>query len=80
MDNLNPTERFILQYLKDEVLVEDVHCDAETSLEGLGLDSYSTIQLVLALEEKTKKSLLENGLKQIHLQNIRTLARFVDAI
>ncbi len=74
------TEQFILEYLKEEILGTDVACDTETSFEGLGLDSYSTIQMVLALEEKTGKSLLENGLKQIHIQNVRTLAAFVDGI
>ena len=74
------TEQFILEYLKEEILGTDVACDTETSIEGLGLDSYSTIQMVLALEEKTGKSLLENGLKQIHIQNVRTLAAFVVGI
>ncbi len=76
MENSAEIEAFILDFLKKEILGENVQCNADTSWVELGLDSYSTVQLILALEKETGIALLENGLMQIHLKNAKSLAEF----
>jgi len=41
------------------------------------MDSYSIINMLIALEEKSGKSIIENGIKTEHIISLETLTEFV---
>jgi len=49
----------------------------QTSFASLGMDSYSIINLLLALEEKSGKSLIENGIRTEDIESMESLTAFV---
>ncbi len=68
---------FLKDFLKKEVLAPGMEISNQTSFASLGMDSYSIINLLLALEEKSGKSLIENGIRTEDIESMESLAAFV---
>lgn len=68
---------FLGEFLKKEVLAPGVELTEKTSFSSLGMDSYSIINLLLALEEKSGKSLIENGIRSTDIESMESLVAFV---
>jgi acyl carrier protein len=68
---------FLSEFLKKEVLAPGVELTEKTSFSNLGMDSYSIINLLLALEEKSGKSLIENGIRSEDIESMESLVAFV---
>ena len=68
--------RFLNDFLKKEVLAPGMEISEQTTFVSLGMDSYSIINLLLALEEKSGKSLIENGIQSKDIESMDSLAAF----
>jgi acyl carrier protein len=68
---------FLKDFLKKEVLAPGMEISNQTSFASLGMDSYSIINLLLALEEKSGKSLIENGIRTEDIESMESLTAFV---
>lgn len=68
--------RFLNDFLKKEVLAPGMEISEQTTFASLGMDSYSIINLLLALEEKSGKSLIENGIRTEDIESVESLAAF----
>jgi len=69
--------QFLSDFLKQEVLANGVQFTEQTPFSTLGMDSYSIINMLIALEEKSGKSIIENGIKNEHIISVETFTEFV---
>ena len=64
----------LCEFLKKNILTEDAVVDKDTVLADVGVDSYSTIELLLFLERKFNIIVPEGDLTRENLKTVSTLA------
>lgn len=65
----------LCEFLKKNILTEDTVVDENTVLADVGVDSYSTIELLLFLERRFNIIVPEADLTRENLKTVNTLAR-----
>ena len=65
----------LCDYLRNNVLADDVQFNAETPFAELGIDSYSIIELVLFIERRFGVEIREEDLVPDNLYSVASLAQ-----
>lgn len=63
----------LIKFVQENILDKHVKLDPETPFSDIGIDSMSTIQIVLFIERKFKVALSEKELTPDNLRSIRSL-------
>ncbi len=67
----------IKKYIKNNILAEAVHIDASTDLKQVGIDSFSTIEIILFIERRFGVSIPDEKLIPDNFKTLEALAATV---
>jgi acyl carrier protein len=67
----------IKSYIEKNILAEGVHVDADTNLKQVGIDSFSTVEVILFIERKFGVSIPDEKLVPDNFKTIQALASTV---
>lgn len=67
----------IKKYIENNILAEAVQVDADTNLKMAGIDSFSTVEIILFIERRFGVSIPDEKLVPDNFKTIRTLAATV---
>ena len=59
-----------MQFLKNNILAEDVNLQPESNLSQIGIDSFSIVEIILFVERKFGISIPEHQLLPEHFQSV----------
>jgi acyl carrier protein len=74
-ENMIITE--IKKYIENNILAESVQVDADTNLKMAGIDSFSTVEIILFIERRYGVSIPDEKLVPDNFKTIRALASTV---
>ena len=63
-------EQELMQFLKNNILAEDVNLQPESNLSQIGIDSFSIVEIILFVERKFGISIPEHQLLPEHFQSV----------
>ena len=67
----------IAQYIKGNILASDVEIGADTLLQNAGVDSFSTVEIILYLERQYGVTIPDDKLVPENFKTLRSLAAIV---
>jgi acyl carrier protein len=67
----------IKKYIENNILAETVHIDADTNLKQAGIDSFSTVEIILFIERKFGVSIPDEKLIPDNFKTLQALAATV---
>jgi acyl carrier protein len=67
----------IKKYIEKNILAEGVHIDGTTNLKQAGIDSFSTVEIILFIERKFGVSIPDEKLIPDNFKTIQSLAAIV---
>lgn len=67
----------IKKYIEKNILAETVHIDADTVLKQAGIDSFSTVEIILFIERRFGVAIPDEKLLPENFKTIRALAATV---
>lgn len=67
----------IKKYIENNILAESVQIDADTNLKQVGIDSFSTVEIILFIERRFGVSIPDEKLVPDNFKTIQTLASTV---
>ena len=67
----------IKKYIQQNILAETVHIDAVTNLKQAGIDSFSTVEIILFIERKFGVSIPDEKLIPDNFKTLQSLAETV---
>ena len=67
----------IKKYIESNILAEAVQIDAETNLKQVGIDSFSTVEIILFIERRFGVSIPDEKLVPDNFKTIQALAATV---
>ncbi|MBL7701587.1 MAG: hypothetical protein JNM14_05020 [Ferruginibacter sp.] len=67
----------IKKYIEKNILAEAVHIDADTILKQAGIDSFSTVEIILFIERRFGVAIPDEKLLPENFKTIRALAATV---
>ena len=67
----------IQQYIEKNILAEGVQVDAATDLKQAGIDSFSTVEIILFIERKFGVSIPDEKLVPDNFKTLQSLAAIV---
>ena len=70
----------IQQYIEKNILAEAVQLDAETDLKQAGIDSFSTVEIILFIERKFGVSIPDEKLVPDNFKTLQSLAAIVQEL
>lgn len=70
----------IKKYIEKNILAEAVQVDADTNLKQAGIDSFSTVEIILFIERKFGVAIPDEKLLPENFKTIRALAATVFAL
>jgi acyl carrier protein len=70
----------IKNYIKKNILAENVHIDATTNLKHAGIDSFSTVEIILFIERKYGVSIPDDKLIPENFETLQALSATVQAL
>lgn len=66
-------EKELMQFLKNNILAEDVNLQPESNLSQIGIDSFSIVEIILFVERKFGISIPEHQLLPEHFQSVEAI-------
>ncbi|MBP6623709.1 MAG: acyl carrier protein [Chitinophagaceae bacterium] len=66
-------EQELMQFLKNNILAEDVNLQPESNLSQIGIDSFSIVEIILFVERKFGISIPEHQLLPEHFQSVEAI-------
>ncbi|MGB5005472.1 MAG: acyl carrier protein [Ferruginibacter sp.] len=70
----------IKKYIQQHILAESVHIDAGTQLKQAGIDSFSTVEIILFIERKFGVSIPDEKLIPDNFKTLQSLAETVQEL
>ena len=70
----------IQQYIEKNILAEAVQVDAGTNLKQAGIDSFSTVEIILFIERKFGVSIPDEKLVPDNFKTLQSLAAIVQEL
>ena len=70
----------IKKYIQKNILAESVHIDASTDLKQAGIDSFSTVEIILFIERKFGVSIPDEKLLPENFKTLQSLAATVQEL
>ena len=70
----------IQQYIEKNILAEAVQLDAATDLKQAGIDSFSTVEIILFIERKFGVSIPDEKLVPDNFKTLQSLAAIVQEL
>lgn len=70
----------IKKYIQKNILAETVQIDAETNLKQAGIDSFSTVEIILFIERKFGVSIPDEKLLPENFKTLQSLAATVQEL
>jgi acyl carrier protein len=70
----------IKKYIEKNILSSSVKIDADTDLKSAGIDSFSTVEIILFIERKYGKSIPDDKLVPENFKTLRSLASTVNGL
>ncbi len=70
----------IKKYIQQNILAESVHIDAGTQLKQAGIDSFSTVEIILFIERKFGVSIPDEKLIPDNFKTLQSLAETVQEL
>ena len=70
----------IQQYIEKNILAEGVQVDAATDLKQAGIDSFSTVEIILFIERKFGVSIPDEKLVPDNFKTLQSLAAIVQEL
>ncbi|HNJ28401.1 MAG TPA: phosphopantetheine-binding protein [Ferruginibacter sp.] len=70
----------IKQYVEKNILAPSVTIDADTDLKSAGIDSFSTVEILLFIERKYGTAIPDDKLIPENFRTLRTLAATVHGL
>ena len=70
----------IQQYIEKNILAEGVKVDAGTNLKQAGIDSFSTVEIILFIERKFGVSIPDEKLVPDNFKTLQSLAAIVQEL
>ena len=70
----------IKKYIQKNILAETVQLDAETNLKQAGVDSFSTVEIILFIERKFGVSIPDEKLLPENFKTLQALAATVQEL
>ncbi|HMX78893.1 MAG TPA: phosphopantetheine-binding protein [Ferruginibacter sp.] len=70
----------IKQYVEKNILAPSVTIDADTDLKSAGIDSFSTVEILLFIERKYGTAIPDDKLIPENFRTLRTLASTVHGL
>ena len=70
----------IKQYIEKNILAASVKIDADTDLKAAGIDSFSTVEIILFIERKYGTSIPDDKLVPENFRTLRSLASTVHSL
>ena len=67
----------LINFIKENLLAENISIDENTSFESLGLDSFSIIEIVLFIERKFGIELSDNDLTKENMHSVHTVSKCI---
>ena len=67
----------IKKYIENNILAESVQIDADTNLKQVGIDSFSTVEIILFIERRFGVSIPDEKLVPDNFKTIQALAATV---
>ena len=64
----------IKKYIENNILAESVQIDADTNLKQVGIDSFSTVEIILFIERRFGVSIPDEKLVPENFKTIQALA------
>jgi len=79
MNTTNITEE-LKKYIEQNILAPDVKINADTNLQDAGIDSFSTIEIILFIERTYGVSFSDDKLVPENFKTLRALATLVEGL
>jgi acyl carrier protein len=70
----------IKKYIEKNILAEGVQIDATTNLKQAGIDSFSTVEIILFIERKFGVSIPDEKLVPANFETLQSLAAIVQEL
>ena len=70
----------IKKYIEKNILAEAVHIDSETNLKQAGIDSFSTVEIILFIERRFGVSIPDEKLLPENFKTLQALAVIVQEL
>lgn len=70
----------IKKYIQQNILASSVHIDAGTQLKQAGIDSFSTVEIILFIERKFGVSIPDEKLVPDNFKTLQSLAETVQEL
>ncbi len=70
----------IKKYIEKNILSSSVKIDADTDLKSAGIDSFSTVEIILFIERKYGTSIPDDKLVPENFKTLRSLASTVNGL
>ena len=70
----------IKKYIEKNILSSSVKIDADSDLKSAGIDSFSTVEIILFIERKYGKSIPDDKLVPENFKTLRSLASTVNGL
>lgn len=67
----------IKKYIENNILAEDIQIEADTNLKEVGIDSFSTVEIILFIERKFGVSIPDEKLVPDNFKTLQALAATV---
>lgn len=67
----------IKKYIQDNILAHNIHIDASTDLKQAGIDSFSTVEIILFIERKFGVAIPDEKLVPGNFKTLQSLAATV---
>ncbi|MEO6488920.1 MAG: phosphopantetheine-binding protein [Ferruginibacter sp.] len=76
MDTINIIEE-IKKYIEDNILSKDIKLTAHTNLQNAGIDSFSTVEIILFIERKYGVVIPDNKMSPDNFRTLEALSKTV---
>ncbi len=70
----------LINYIRKNILAETVHIEADTNLKQAGIDSFSTVEIILFIERKFGVSIPDEKLLPDNFKTLQALAATVQEL
>jgi acyl carrier protein len=67
----------LLDFIRTNLIANEISVDAETELEELGIDSFSIIEIMLFIERKFGYTVPDSSLTKENVKSVSAIASFV---
>ncbi len=78
MDKRNEIQDFLKKEISTILHLEEAVVDENSSLDALGINSMSFVELLIAIENKYGVQLINSGIKNADLKNLKTLSAKIE--